>query len=316
MWKQVVWLGVIVWADIAKCCYWLRSLLHSYHPPAQAHTKWMRRSFQPYHSARGRRKPQWVRDAVLALSRELPHAGCRSLAHHFNLLHCKTLDTHGRTASVSKSFVAQLLSAHRLSQMQQAAHKKRREPILTTWGIDLSTLPMVNGASMPVYGVIDHGSRAMLTLKPVTQYNSLILLGELLIAMGNYGKPRSVRSDNDAVFKTPLFRATLKILNIRQQHTQPGSPWQNGRIERFWRTLKEELQTSAKPCAKQGIRMHTRMRFVSTEAMHKVLQAFKASYNTHRPHQSLKGQTPATVWNKDANKAKRKRGKIKDEPDS
>ena len=57
-----------------------------------------------------------------------------------------------------------------------------------------------------MFGVIDHGSRALLELAPVAQHKSLVLLGKLLIAMGTYGKPRTVRSDNDAVFKTLLFR--------------------------------------------------------------------------------------------------------------
>jgi hypothetical protein len=35
------------------------------------------------------------------------------------------------------------------------------------------------------------------------------------------------------VFKALVFRSVLKIIGLRQQLTDWGSPWQNGRIERF-----------------------------------------------------------------------------------
>lgn len=33
------------------------------------------------------------------------------------------------------------------------------------------------------------------------------------------------------------------IAGIKQQFSQPGKPWQNGRIERFFGTLKHELRS-------------------------------------------------------------------------
>jgi putative transposase len=61
----------------------------------------------------------------------------------------------------------------------------------------------------------------------------LILLGKLIQAKGEWGNPKAVRSDNDAVFKTRMFRWVLKSVGVQQQWTDVGSPWQNGRIERF-----------------------------------------------------------------------------------
>jgi Integrase core domain len=123
--------------------------------------------------------------------------------------------------------------------------------------------------------------------------NSLILLGKLLIIMGTHGKPQSVRNDNDAVFKTTLFRVTLKLIGVRQQFTDLGSPWQNGRIERFWRTLKSELQTKAVRSRHHSLAIQTRMKFASVQAMHSLLATFEFSYNAYRPHQSLGGAAKA-----------------------
>jgi putative transposase len=258
----------------------------------------------------GRRKPDWVRLAVLALALELPRAGYRTVAYCFNLRHASQPDGHGRAVSVSKSFVSALLRQRRYAAVQdsQRACAAKREPIQTTWGMDLTGLPTVDGSSVAVFGVIDHGSRTILSLSPVVRRNSLVLLGKLLIAMGSYGLPKSVRSDNEAVFKSWIFTVILKSLGVRQQFTALASPWQNGRIERFWRTLKFELQTKARQSIAQGIAVQTRMKFASVAAMGCLLEAFKDSYNGGRPHQSLKGATPATVWNGQVAKVRAKLG--------
>ena len=127
----------------------------------------------------------------------------------------------------------------------------------------------IAGCSIPVLGTIDHGSRAVLHLQSIATYNSLILLGRLV----------------------------LKMIGVRQQFTDLGSPWQNGRVERFWRTLKSELQTKAARSRLNGIAVQTRMKFASVQAMRSLLEAFKQSYKAYRLHQSLGGAIPATVWN-------------------
>jgi putative transposase len=191
-----------------------------------------------------RTKPDWVRAAVFDLALALPGAGYRTIANCFNL---QQLAVRGHTAanrpnhgvhdlaptSVSKTFVAKLLNGRRAALVQarlraRTRSQAQREPVLTTWGMDLTGLPLADDSSIPIFGIIDHGSRAVVTLEPVATYNSLILLGKLLVTMGTLGKPDAVRSDNDAVFKTTLFRLMLKLLGVRQQFTDLRSPWQNG----------------------------------------------------------------------------------------
>ena len=177
--------------------------------------------------------------------------------------------------------------------------------------MDLTGLPLVDGSSVPVFGVIDHGSRAVVELVPLVRYNSLLLLGKLLVAFGMFGKPAAVRCDNDAVFKTVVFCGVLKLLGVQQQFTQVASPWQNERIERLWRTLKETLGTQPlRYC--DGVRVvQTRMKLAGVTAMAQVLDAFKAYYNYARPHQSLAGRTPAMVWNGQVEKKLAKARQVK-----
>jgi putative transposase len=170
------------------------------------------------------------------------------------------------------------------------------EPTQRVWGVDLTGLPLKSGETVDVWAIVDHGSRAVLQLEPVAKLNSLILLGKLLTAFGEYGIPKAIRCDNASVFPTAVFRAILKLLGVRQQFTQLHSPWQNERIERFWRTLKETLGT--KPVRfREDVRViHEQMRFASVETMKSVLSEFRDFYNHSRPHQALGGRTPAAVW--------------------
>jgi putative transposase len=253
-------------------------------------------------------KPDWVKSAVLQLAHDLPQAGCRTLANSFNLAHAPS------GQSVSKTWVASLLKARAAALALARCKSQRRscftgsgEPIQQVWGVDLTGLPLKSGETVDIWGIIDHGSRTVLQLEPVQKFNSLILLGKLLMAFGEFGIPKAIRSDNASVFRTVLFRATLKLLGVRQQFTHLHSPWQNGRIERFWRTLKEALGT--RPIhLRQGIRdIEEQMRFASLEAMQSVLSEFRDFYNHSRPHQALGGRTPAMVWHGQVVKRKGKR---------
>jgi hypothetical protein len=83
------------------------------------------------------------------------------------------------------------------------------------------------------------------------------------------------------VFVSPLFRWGLLMLDIRHQRTEPGCPWQNGRVERFIGTVKRAL---ALELIADGDDMTDRLRDV------------RAWYNHARPHDHLQGRTPAEVW--------------------
>jgi transposase InsO family protein len=107
------------------------------------------------------------------------------------------------------------------------------------------------------------------------------LVQELVHAVKRYGRPQFLRTDNEAVLVSRVFRLSLWLLGIRQQRIEPGCPWQNGRVERFIGTVKRELATA--PIADEREIMRT-------------LQEIRIWYNHERPHDHLQGRTPAEVW--------------------
>jgi transposase InsO family protein len=149
------------------------------------------------------------------------------------------------------------------------------------WGCDLLVKTDRQGQPHLALAILDHASRACLRLQRLSDKSSLGLLQELIQTVKQYGRPTCLRTDNEAVLVTRVFRLGLWLLGIRQQRIQPGCPWQNGRVERFIGTVKREL-------ARQPVA--GRSELVTT------LREIRTWYNHERPHDHLQGRTPAEVW--------------------
>lgn len=64
-----------------------------------------------------------------------------------------------------------------------------------------------------------------LGLKALEDKASITLLKALILAIENYGKPKAIRTDNEAVFTSRLFNFGLWLLGIRHQRTMLHCPW-------------------------------------------------------------------------------------------
>ncbi|OBY59325.1 hypothetical protein A9513_004555 [Pseudomonas sp. AU12215] len=148
--------------------------------------------------------------------------------------------------------------------------------------MDLTGKQDIHGQQHTLLGVIEHGTRRLLELKAVPNKSAWTLLGYLFLAIGRYGKPRALRTDNERIFTGRLFTQALKWLGIRHQRSDVGCPWQNGRIERLFGTLKHKLDC---------------WRVLNGEQLQAALTIFSFWYNAVRPHQSLNGRTPLEAWN-------------------
>lgn len=77
------------------------------------------------------------------------------------------------------------------------------------------------------------------------------------------------------------FERMLIELEIKHRYTQPYRPQTNGKVERFWRTLKDDLI--------EGTDFDS-----LTELKDEVMQ-YMCYYNQERPHQGIGGKTPADM---------------------
>ena len=93
-----------------------------------------------------------------------------------------------------------------------------------------------------------------------------------------------ILSDNGAEFASRNnledhpFEAMLIELGIKHRYTRPYRPQTNGKVERFWRTLDEDVIQGAT--------------FDNIHHFAKELFEYLVYYNEMRPHQALAGKTP------------------------
>jgi transposase InsO family protein len=135
----------------------------------------------------------------------------------------------------------------------------------------------------------------LLHLQALHDKTSRTLIACINDVIRTHGKPKIIRTDNEAIFTSRLFRRGLKLLGIRHQLTDPGCPWQNGRIERLFGTLKEKLDQliyTPLPRAGEGLGEREKVR----AQLNRDLNIFQHWYNHVRPHQNLEGRTPAEAW--------------------
>jgi putative transposase len=274
------------------CCYgfWRLSLRHLY----QAVIAWRkhrqpRRCWRMAASVnaceagaiyRTRAKPEWVKQELMHLKALMPHDGCRTIADCFTRRF-----EEARNMTVGKTFVSNTIRQHYheilVLRRQIKNTKPKKVPHNLVWALDLTGKTTLDGRTHMILGIPEHASRAALALEAVRSKSSWSLVGKLAAAIQRYGKPKIVRTDNEAVFISRVFRLALFLLGIRHQTTDLHCPWQNGRVERFFGTLKERLD---------------RLAVVSFDALNTALTEYGFFYNHVRPHQNLDGRTPAEAW--------------------
>ena len=167
--------------------------------------------------------------------------GCSKIADTFNGLHAAT-----SACTVGKTFVADCLKANQyaLPCLRKDMRNKllRPVPVNTIWAMDLTFYTDASSKQQIALGFMDHGSRLVTCLQTLVNKRRWTLLGYLCLAVGKHGKPSRIRSDNEVVFTSFVFTTFLELVGIRHQRIQTCAPWQNGRIERLFSTLKPLLR--------------------------------------------------------------------------
>lgn len=193
---------------------------------------------------------------------------------------------HAGRMSVGKTFVADTIRRHRyeIRACRATIRRRRGRPgsINRVWGLDLTGKTDESGQLNNIVGLIDHGSRASLTLTALPARTTIVLLRVLFDAIERYGMPGAIRTDNESIFTGRTFRLVLWLLGIRHEKTELHCPWMNGRIERLFGTLKQKLNCWI---------------VSDIDGLNASLTEFRTWYNSIRPHQSLHGRTPAEIWN-------------------
>jgi transposase InsO family protein len=195
--------------------------------------------------------------------------------------------------TVHRILVRYGLLAGRARRKPREYRRWERDTAMALWQMDIVGgvfLASTRGEPVEakvVTGVDDH-SRYCVIAAVVPRASGRAVCLALVRAMGEYGIPEEILSDNGKQFTDRfgkggevLFDRICRDNGIQHRLTAPASPTTTGKVERFHLTLRRELLDGA------GV-------FEDLAAAQAAVDAFRREYNHDRPHQSLGMATPAS----------------------
>jgi putative transposase len=109
------------------------------------------------------------------------------------------------------------------------------------WVGDALHGPIIGGRKAILIAFLDDHSRAVVASRWGYTENAVALRETLRTALGSRGKPAVVYVDNGAMFIDSALRRTCAVLGIKLTHSTPHRPQGRGKIERFFRTVRDQF---------------------------------------------------------------------------
>lgn len=233
--------------------------------------------------------PARVEVLVLEMRRGHPLWGPRRLLYE--------LQRDGVEPLPSKSGIYRLLKRHALidpggrRQRDKKFKRWERGSAMELWQFDVvGGVLLADGSELKVLTGIDDHSRFVVCAGLMVRATSRNVCSHFAQSMRDFGVPQEILTDNGKVFTgrfgykqtEVLFDRICRENGIDHLLTAPRSPTTTGKIERFHRTLRTEF-------------LQGRV-FADVVSAQQELDAWVASYNHERPHQSKDMRTPADVF--------------------
>lgn len=109
------------------------------------------------------------------------------------------------------------------------------------WVGDALHGPQIAGRKAILIAFLDDHSRAVVAARWGYAENAVALRETLKLALAARGCPAQCYVDNGAMFIDSGLRRACAVLGIRLTHSQPGKPAGRGKIERFFRTVRDQF---------------------------------------------------------------------------
>ncbi len=185
-----------------------------------------------------------VRQLLVDIRREHPSASVP--------LMLRTLEADGRLekGQVSATTVRRLLAEAGLDKvgLREDSGAKTRlrwqaERPMALWHGDVCHGPtlQVHGKGRPlrIHALLDDASRYVVALEAQHTEREVDMLGVLVRALRRHGKPDALYLDNGSTYRGETLATACARLGVSLLHARPYDPQARGKMERFWRTLRE-----------------------------------------------------------------------------
>jgi putative transposase len=170
---------------------------------------------------------------------------------------------------------------------QKARHRWEMAKPCAMWHADVCHLWLRTPEGAPrkayIHGFLDDASRFVLALQARSAERESDMLSVFCSALLVAPAPAVLFLDNGACYRGEALAHACSALGIRLVHASPHDPEARGKMERFWRTLRQRCT--------DHLSAHATLHDVN-EAL---LSWLDADYRWH-PHAGLMGSSPLKIW--------------------
>lgn len=152
------------------------------------------------------------------------------------------------------------------------------------WSMDFMSDGLQNGKKFRTLNIIDDFNRELLDIVIDISISSYKVVQALDSVIFWRGKPKEIRVDNGSEFISNVLNEWSKRNNVHIKFIQKGKPTQNGLIERFNRSYREDVLDA--------------YLFSNLDEVRAMTDDWIAHYNYERPHCSLSDLSPVEYLEK------------------
>lgn len=217
---------------------------------------------------------------IVAMRVEHPRWGPQTIGHW--LAHEGVVPVPGRS-SIYRCLVRHGLITPEARRRKKSDYKRwERSRAMELWQMDIvGGVKLADGSEAKVVTGVDDHSRFCVSVLVVARATARPTCEALVLAMRRHGVPEQILTDNGKVFTGRFGPGTGEVLfdricrenGIKHLLTAPRSPTTTGKVERFHRTLKDELV--------RGVV------FDSVADAQSQIDSWVEYYNHQRPHQGI-----------------------------
>lgn len=143
-----------------------------------------------------------------------------------------------------------------------------------------------DGQKKPVriHGIMDDASRYVVALEAMHTEQEVDMLHLLSKAVQGEGAPAALYLDNGSTYRGEILSVACHRMGTSLLHAQPYDPQARGKMERFWRTLRQGCLDHLPPLG-------------SLHDLNVRLWAWLDQHYHQAAHAGLLGRSPQVVWN-------------------
>lgn len=180
--------------------------------------------------------------------------------------------------------VYKMMGLNKRKRTRKRVPARVKQPLVTpslpndTWSMDFMHDTLMNGRKFRVLNIIDDFNREALKIEPYFSISAQRVIEILERVIREKGKPKVIRVDNGPEFISLALHEWCIQLRITLLFIQPGKPMQNGYVERFNRSFRQDV-------------LDTNL-FATLMEVKIAIDEFEEDYNHQRPHESLGNMSP------------------------